>query len=257
MHCAYERVLGHGDVKRLLFYHIHNPDVDAKLNFIRLMPEACWLVMVREPIQSCESWVRTCFSGKEYPDIVSCMITMLFAVDDVIFRDRDCMGVRLEDLKNHPQETMLALCDWLGIQEEDSLYEMTAQGKRWWGDLSTPDLKKDHETPFGQGSINRAVGSIFSDRDQFILGTLFYPFSVYFGYVDEDLAGFKSALRQVRPMFDDLFDFERRLIESDGLDVEEFKGSGSYRYLRVGMLNRWNVLNAFHTYPHMLRCLRV
>ncbi len=33
--------------------------------------------------------------------------------------------------------------------------------------------------------------------------------------------------------------------------------SSYYRYLRVGMLNRWNVLNAFHTYPHMLRCLRV
>ena len=44
--------------KNLIFYHIHNPDNYAQLNFLRLAPNTNWLMMVREPIQSCESWVR-------------------------------------------------------------------------------------------------------------------------------------------------------------------------------------------------------
>ena len=41
-------------------------------------------------------------------------------------------GLRLEDLKKKPEETIQALCKWMGITETDSLYEMTVQGKKWW-----------------------------------------------------------------------------------------------------------------------------
>ena len=47
--------------KNHIFYHIHNPDNYAQLNFLRLAPNTNWLMMVREPIQSCESWVRNKF----------------------------------------------------------------------------------------------------------------------------------------------------------------------------------------------------
>ena len=59
---------------------------------------------------------------------------MLFDFDQIAFRTQDSIGVRLEDLKLHPKETLSALCDWMGVEEQDSLYEMTAQGKKWWGD---------------------------------------------------------------------------------------------------------------------------
>ena len=52
------------------------------------------------------------------------------------------MGVRLEDLKDKPEQTLAALCKWMGINNNESLYEMTAQGKRWWGDPSSPDYFK-------------------------------------------------------------------------------------------------------------------
>ena len=38
-------------------------------------------------------------------------------------------SVRLEDLKYFPHKTIPTLCNWMGINEVDSLYEMTAQGK--------------------------------------------------------------------------------------------------------------------------------
>ena len=85
----------------------------------------------------------------------------------------------------------------MDIEEQDSLYQMTAQGKKWWGDLSKQDLKEDHMEPFGTGSIERQVGSVFSDHDQFILRTLFYPFSVRFGYIEENLEQFKTNLRKI------------------------------------------------------------
>lgn len=60
----------------------------------------------------------------------------------------------------------------------DSLYKMTSQGKQWWRDHTSRDFEGDGMEPFGQTSIKRKVGSIFSQYDQFILRTLLYPFSV-------------------------------------------------------------------------------
>ena len=53
------------------------------------------------------------------------------------------------------------------------------------GDPSSPDYSKDGMNPFGKTSINRKVGAILSENDQFILSTLYYPFSVRFGYREE------------------------------------------------------------------------
>ena len=93
----------------------------------------------------------------------------------------------------------------MGIEETDSLYEMTAQGKKWWGDPTSPDYEKDGNQPFGTTSIERKVGSIFSEKDQFVLRTLFYPFSVRFGYTEENEEQFKGDLQKIRPMIDEIF----------------------------------------------------
>ena len=159
----------------------------------------------------------------------------------------------MEDLKDCPEQTMRLLCDWMGIEEEDSLYEMTMQGKKWWGDPSSPDFGKEAMPPFGKSSTDRAVGSIFSERDQLVLRTLFYPFSVRFGYIEEDPDQFKDDLRRIRPMLDELFDFEEIMIKNTQVDTEQFKSSDAYCYLRACMLNRWAILNEFGTYPEILR----
>ena len=90
---------------------------------------------------------------------------------------------------------------------------MTAQGKKWWGDPSSPDYSKDGMEPFGKTSINRKAGSIFSKRDRFIISTLFYPFSVRFGYKVEKEKQFKIDLQKIRPMLDEMFDFEKKTTE--------------------------------------------
>ena len=132
---------------------------------------------------------------------------MLFEIDNVVYSNKNCVGVRLEDLKNKPRKTIPAICKWMGISEKEQLYEMTAQGKKWWGDPTSPDYSKDGMNPFGKTSIKRKIGTIFSEKDQFILQTLFYPFSVRFGYAKENSERFKDDLQKIRPMLDDLFDF--------------------------------------------------
>ena len=139
--------------------------------------------------------------------VVTKSLQMLFEIDNVVYSKQETIGVCLEDLKQSPKKTIPAICKWMDIEEKDSLYEMTAQGKKWWGDPTSPDYSTDGMNPFGKTSINRKIGSTFSDNDQFILRTLFYPFSVRFGYTKENEKQFKKDLKTIRPMIDKMFDF--------------------------------------------------
>jgi hypothetical protein len=256
-HSAYDKSLNDRSHKSLIFYHIHNPDSYAKLNFVQAAPNANWVMMVREPIQACESWVGNNFHKNDHVKMSIKVITMLFEIDNIIYHKQRSVGVCLEDLKESPQKTIPALCDWMGIEETESLYEMTAQGKKWWGDPDSPDYAKDGMEPFGTTSIKRKVGSVFTENDQFILRTLFYPFSIRFGYAEESLEQFKADLKTIRPMLDKMFGFEKMMVERARFDAEQFMKSGSYLYLRSGLIKRWNVLAKFYTYPNMIKPLNI
>ena len=257
VHSAFDKAVNDQNHKNLIFYHIHNPGPYAKLNFVRSMPEARWIIMVREPLQSCESWLKEKFITNKYHELVPRILDMLFEIDNVIYKRQNSIGVRLEDLKRQPRETIPALCKWMGVEEVDSLYEMTAQGKRWWGDPTSPDYTKDGMEPFGKTSIDRKVGSIFSENDQLVFLTLFYPFSVRFGYTEENEKQFKDNLQKIRPMIDQMFDFEKKIAKEMKMSSEKFMNSGSYLYLRSGLLERWNTLNKFQTYPNMISPLKI
>jgi tetratricopeptide (TPR) repeat protein len=254
VHVAYEKALKNNAGKHTLFYHIHNPGSYAKLNFLRYNPESRLVMMVREPVQSCESWIRKeIMKSSEF--VYNHIVVMLFDIDQTAFRRQDCIGVRLEDLKAHPKETIVALCNWMGVNEEESLYEMTAQGKKWWGDPSSPDYGKEGMSPFDKAAIKRPIGSIFSDQDQFILRTLFYPFRVRFGYAQENLKRFKRDLKEIKSFLDEPFGFEMQLAENLNQDLEEVTRSGSALYFRAALHDRWKILNECHGYPHMLKPL--
>ena len=254
---AYSKAINDLNRKNLIFYHIHNPDGYAQLNFTALAPHAEWIMMVREPIQSCESWMRKNFSENHYSNCSSRILGMLFEIDNIIYHKQNSIGVRLEDLKDQPKKTIPALCKWMGINEHESLFEMTAQGKKWWGDPASPDFAKEGMDPFGRTAIKRKVGSILSETDQFILSTLFYPFSVRFGYVQENAKQFEADLQKVRPMLDNMFDFEKTIAERTKVEAQAFMSTGAFLRLRAGLIDRWNVLDQHHTYPNMITPLLI
>jgi hypothetical protein len=160
--------------------------------------------------------------------------------------------MRLEDLKVRPEATMKALCAWLKVEDSPTLYEMTAQGEKCWGAPNDPGFSAKHASPFDQSSIKRPVGKILGERDQFVLGTLFYPFSVHFGYRESEPEQFQKDLKEIRPLIDDMLDFEKAMAKRLNVDHEKFKRKGSYQLLRAGLIDRWNVLDELGDYPHML-----
>ena len=254
---AYNKAINDLNHKNLLFYHIHNPAKYAQLNFATLAPNAEWLIMVREPIQSCESWLTIPLSENDYSGCHNRILEMLFEIDNVVYHKQNSVGLRLEDLKEYPRKTIPALCKWMGVDEIDSLYEMTAQGKRWWGDPSSPEFAKEGMDPFGKTAINRKVGSVFGASDQFILRTLFYPFSVRFGYAKENTKQFELDLQKIRPMINEMFDFEKTITKRTQVHPEHFIKLGSFSYFRSGLIDRWKVLNQHHTYPNMITPLKL
>jgi hypothetical protein len=182
---------------------------------------------------------------------------MLSELDNIVYSRQNAVGVRLEDLKEHPNKTIPALCKWMGIEEKNSLYEMSAQSKKWWGDPSSPDYKKDGMNPFGKTSISRQVGSILSENDQLILSTLFYPFNVRFGYVEENLEKFKIDLKAIKPMLRNMFDFEHAIMKQAESDVDQFMKSGSYLSFRSTLIRRWDYLDKYLTYANMITPLEI
>ena len=256
VHQAYEFALDNGAQKETIFYHIHNPGIFSTFNFLSDMPDARLMMMVRDPVKSLESWVREAARDNEYATLSLFIISMLFSIDRVAFRRQESIGVRLEDLKSRPKETMRALCKWIGIEETPSLYEMTAQGKKWWGDPTSPDYDQKKEmSPFDDACFKRPTGYVFSERDCFLLETLFHPFSVRFGYQEDDPDRFKGNLKEARTMLEDLFDFEQNIIENTNGKPDEFRQSGDHLLLRATLTDRLDVLEEFGTYPHMLKPL--
>ena len=262
VHAAFEEVIEStgepGTNKRLCFYHIHNPDDYAKPNFLRYASDARLLMTVREPIQSCESSLYVSFKENNYDKCVPRILEMLFDIDQIPFRMRESVGVRLEDLKNRPVATMQSLRSWLGIMETPSLYRATAQGKKWWGDPSSPDYDANKAmSPFYKSSIRRATGVIFSKKDQFVLRTLFYPFCVRFLYTKPDPVKFENNLKEIRPLLDDMLDFEKVMAERLNIDHAQFRRNGTYQLFRAGLVDRWEVLDKFGDYPYMLEPLPI
>ena len=78
-----------------------------------------------------------------------------------------------------------------------------------------------------------------------------------FGYVKENLEQFKADLQTIRPLLDEMFDFEKSLAKKIQLTPNNFIKSGSYLYLRSYLIERWNTLNVYHTYPNMIKSLKI
>ena len=92
--------------------------------------------------------------------------------------------------------------------------------------------------PFDDRVVERPVGSIFSEKDQFVLRTLFYPFRVRFGYCEAAPEQFQKDLKEVRPLFDKMLDFEKVMAERLTIEYGQFMKMGHYQLFHaIGMMN--------------------
>ena len=59
----------------------------------------------------------------------------------------------------------------------------------------------------------RDKGKVFSDKDQFVLNTIFYLFRIKFGYTNENCDKIFGDLKTIEPMLSQLFDFEKTIVK--------------------------------------------
>ena len=178
---------------------------------------------------------------------------MLMNINIPAFQTQSSFAVRLEDIKERPKETMRRLCRHLGIEETVSLYNSTMQGLKWWGDPSSSLFGRTHNIKsWDDDPIRAKTGVLFTTHDQFILNTLFYPFSARFGYVEKNEAQFKKDLTEIRPLIDAPLDFEKKLSEDFLPDYPELQQSEAFKSLHAGLINSWSVLDQNETYPNQL-----
>ena len=253
VHLAFDEVVNGLPSEKTIFYHIHNPDCFSFAHFIHSFPEGKLLMIVRDPLQSCESWAEK--ADDNYLKICQRIIQMLVDINHYSYQLLNSKGIRLEDLKKIPDQALDRLSNWMGINYSDSLTEMTMMGKKWWGDPASPDYKSEGMKPFGQKSILRPPSNYFDHNDRAILKTLFYPFSVRFGYTESDEVNFQKDLNKLPELLDGLFSFEKQHINNKKITEVELRNNGHFKYFRAELLHRYTILKKNGTYPNMLEPL--
>ena len=231
-------------------------------NFLKYFPNAQLLMIIRNPLQSCESWVLKSVNDKQanayktYAEIVSRINPILMNLNSPAFETQGCAAVRLEDIKTHPEETMGRLCAYLGIEETSSLYASTMQGLKWWGDPSSSLFGRTHDTEsWDDDPIRAETGAFFSATEQYVLDTLFYPLSARFGYVEENEPQFRKDLKEIRPLIDKPLDFEKTLAKDFPPDYPDLDKTEAFKSLHAVLIGLWHLLDEQGTYPYMVKAL--
>jgi len=127
LHTAYSEASGRAFASEnpLIVYHHHLWETNSAGTIAELFSDARFLQMIRSPIQTLGSHFNRYRSEKDYPvpRITSYVLRMLFEYESPMaesLRGRSAV-TRLEDLHNHPRETMTALASWLGIPFDETL----------------------------------------------------------------------------------------------------------------------------------------
>ena len=233
IHSAYDKSIGETKPKENLFYHIHNPTDAALAGYAKAYSGSKLLIMVREPIQALESWIRNDILSNTYDEIVAKICTMIYDFYSPVFRRFDTRCIRLEDLKKEPKTVLTEFCSWAGLGFEESLLEMTIGGEKWWGDPTSPDFSTTGKEPFDPTPVQRPLGTVLSLKDRETFSELFTPFSNLLNYKIPKKYSQTSKATNASNQLDDLLGFEKQIADNIGLTEQQFKTLGTFKYFRI------------------------
>ena len=248
-----------------IFYHLHNPEILELAHFLHHYPQARLLYIVRNPVQSMESWmligseVNADTNGKleaEYrwhkaAGVVKTMFNQLRSPFNTLAHSR---GVRLEDVKRDAKRVMPQIAAWMDIPDHPSLYETSFCGLQYWGPASKTTGKI---TGFDTKAIDRPVGQLLGPRDTLIFETLFWPFSHQYGYTDLDAMGFRRQLTEIRPWLDEPLEFETKFYAELPDHTRALKDLPPYNRLHRLLHQTWAMLDRDGTYHGMVQPLEL
>ena len=256
-----------------IFYHIHNPEPYEYAHFLKHYPQARVLHIIRNPLQSMESWMLTIHSAdmentgektkpdREHVQLIYCWIKMVKVVETMFLQLQSpfntyaqSRGVRLEDVKRNAHDVMPKIAAWIGIPDHPAIYESSFCGFEYWG----PSSKRTGKiTGFDTKAIDLPTGRLFGSRDILIFETLFWPLSRQYGYTQLETADFRRQLIEIRPWLDEPLEFEKQLY--DQLFEHNFALEKLIPYIRLHkLLSRlWETLHRDGTYCNMVKPLEL
>jgi tetratricopeptide (TPR) repeat protein len=254
-----------------IFYHIHNPRPYELAHFLQHYPEARLLHLIRNPVQSMESWMLEGLNAvkdsegygtrKTENKISNClsymasnMLYMFKQLQSPFNRLDGSCGVRLEDVKRDAHKVMPRIAAWMGISDHHALYESRFCGMQYWGPASKAIGKI---TGFDTKSIDQPTGRLLGERDILIFETLFWPLLHLYGYTEQNATDFRRQLAQIRPWLDEPFEFETRLYGEMRGHTCALNELPPYRRLHGHLRQVWSVLDRAGTYHSMTQPLKL
>ena len=271
---AARRNMGAGSQKNgNIFYHIHNPSPYEYAHFLKHYPKARLLHIIRNPLQSMESWMLS----MSFPDMddtsekiksdekrvrqvyiwtrmIKVVETMFAQLQSPFNTQAQSRGVRLEDIKRNANVVMPKIAAWIGVSDHPAIYESSFCGLQYWG----PSSKRIGKiTGFDTKAIDLPTGRLLGSRDISIFETLFWPLSRQYRYTKLGTAEFRRKLAEIRPWLAEPLEFERRLYD------ELFDHSRALEeltpYIRLhDLLSRlWETLYQDGTYCNMVKPLEL
>ena len=256
-----------------IFYHIHNPDTFELAHFLHHYPQARLLHLIRNPVQSMESWMLIDNFDNEDSEITSSdgkledsyrlsswskMVNKVASMFMQMRLDVNCFqgsrGVRLEDIKRDANTTMPQLASWMRVSDHPALYESSFCGLQYWGPSSKATGKI---TGFDKKAIDQPVGRLFGPKDVVIFETLFWPLSRLYRYSDLNAEGFHRQLKEIRPWLDEPLEFETLLYANLPDHTRRLKDLPQYRRLHRLLHLLWSVLDRDGTYQNMVQPLEL
>jgi len=251
---------------KTIFYHLHNPSYFERANYHYHYPESRSLFIIRNPIQMLESWLLADLTSLpslleenisfrdnyHFIKILNCSAKIAYTLEyflnplNSIYNVR---GIKLEDLKRKPKSTLRRISEWMGIKDEQLLYQSTFMGKRF----SRPSTNFNNIEGFDTRSIDVSLGRIFGKKDIEILETLFWPFMDMYGYTKMSKEQFLQNLKEIKSDLDKPFQFEEYIYKKLPEDKPEISKIHQFNELHRKLKNIWEILNENKTYPYLIK----
>lgn len=263
IHEAYDQTLGRTHKKKAIFYHIHNPGLYETAHFLKWHPRARFLFLIRDPIKGLESWLAAAIPGLTGDDNSGCSESSLSVreihhrlmrkiqnyfhyLNHPVYELAPTTAVRLEDIKRRPHDVMPSIARWIGVENDKHLYQSTFQDLSYWGPISNlnPDIRG-----FDTTNIDQNGKVLFSENDQFVFRTLFYPARQHFKYVKADEVSFEQDLKEVEKLLKEPMDFEKTLFKKYGNHDSSATNQGMQSMLRIQLdkirINPFNQVGSY------------
>ena len=206
--------------EKTIFYHLHNPDHFEYANFMRNYPNSRVLYILRNPIQMLESWILLHYKKLQIEKDQSNSIEIYHRIYDKIYYlfefinnplnsifENQIRGVKLEDIKMNPNQTIPLISNWIGIKNYHTLYKSEFLNKKY----SRPSENFNNISGFDLSAIKAKEGRFFGEMDIIILKTLLWPLLREYKYTSLSEKEFKINLKKIKKNLKKPMKFEQKI----------------------------------------------